>query len=515
MLAQVNSLALEGLVAQTIQVEVDVAKGLPAFDLVGLPATAVREARERVRSAIRNSGFEFPLQRITVNLAPANVRKEGSGLDVAIALGILAATGQIETGLLAGWYFVGELALDGSLRRVDGVLAMAWGLVQQQRDPAIGPVRFLVPSRNQAEAARIEQIATFGGQNLRAVAEGLTKGIFPPVGLGERTDQVECLEQEGPDLAHIQGQPLAKRALEIAAAGGHNLVMVGPPGTGKTLLARSLPSIMPPLTTQEALEATMIHSVAGALANGVSWIQSRPFRTPHHFTTLAALLGGGRPPRPGEISLAHHGILFMDEWPEFSREALEGLRQPLEDGWLTLSRVGGTVTYPARFMLLASMNPCLCGFAGDPENECRCTPLAIERYHNRISGPLWDRMDLQVAVFRPEYGLLRQESPGGETSAVVQERVITARKRQLRRLRQVGRFRQVYANGQLTAEMVRETCPLDVKAETLLQSAYDRLGLSGRGLYRTIKVARTIADLRGADLIEGPDIAEALQYRLP
>ncbi|MBM7867085.1 YifB family Mg chelatase-like AAA ATPase [Heliobacterium gestii] len=530
MLARVQSVVLEGLSAQTIEVEVDVANGLPAFDLVGLPATAVREARERVRSALRNSGYEFPLRRITVNLAPADVRKDGSGLDVPIAVGILAATGQIDAGCLHDWFLVGELALDGAIRPVSGVLAMARGLARKPHKKSDATsanqlnssVKLFVPEANLAEASRVTGIQAYGSIHLKMVVESLNS----PIQNGSTRDIKELITAQTkrdlssfiPNLNSVRGQPVAKRAVEIAAAGGHNLVLIGAPGTGKTMLARCLPGILPPMTDEEAMETTMIYSVAGALPEGVGWMDNRPFRTPHHYTTLAALVGGGRPPRPGEISLAHNGVLFMDEWPEFSREALEALRQPLEDGQVTIARQGGAVTFPARLMLVAAMNPCPCGHLGNPEKECICSPISVERYRNRISGPLWDRMDLQVAVNRPSYSDLfdstKEPSTAEENSETVLNRVIDARRRQWQRNRLLSPNQRTVCNAHLDAGVLKQVTELDGESEALLTQAYRRLGLSGRGLHRILKVARTIADLEASERIEKNHLAEALRFRL-
>ncbi|KAB2954408.1 YifB family Mg chelatase-like AAA ATPase [Heliorestis acidaminivorans] len=517
MLARVRSVVLEGMIARPVLVEVDVSNGLPAFDLVGLPATAVREARERVRTAIRNSGFSFPLHRITVNLAPAHVRKEGTVLDIPIALGVLSATGQVNLQRYISDYFVGELALDGSARPVEGILAMVYGLSKNHMNED-KTIQIWVPEANIGEASRITQLKSQAVKNLQEVIHSLQhpheeKGRI--INITKKSTHNDSRVESAYDLSQIKGQSIAKRALEITAAGGHNLLMTGPPGTGKTMLARCLPTILPPMSYQESLETTMIYSVTGGLLDDSTWITERPFRTPHHHSTMTALIGGGRTPRPGEISLAHHGVLFMDEWPEFTRELLDALRQPLEDGEVTISRQGGTYTFPSKFILVAAMNPCPCGYLGaEDDQECNCTPYAIERYKHRISGPLWDRMDIQVKVTRPKYESLRQKEGPEESSAQMRERVMIARERQLERLLPYEKKNKVFCNAHLDAELLEKTCILEKEAEQLLEMAYKQFHLSGRGLHRLIKVARTIADLRGAETISSIDLAEAIQYRL-
>lgn len=507
MLAKVKSLTLEGINCKEVLVEVDVANGLPAFDLVGLPAAAVREARERVRSALKNSGFDFPLQRITINLAPGDLRKEGTGLDLPIALGILASTGQLNSGVnkLAEHRFLGELALDGGLRSIPGALAYAWSMGRQELGKSL-----VLSAVNALEAAQQKNVQIYGLTSLRELVDWLS-GSSVVLPLDYSAVNVHNEESRAPDLAHIKGQAGAKRALEVAAAGGHNLLMTGPPGSGKTMLARCLPSLIPPLTEQEALEATMLYSIANRLPTGCPVLTSRPFRAPHHGTTIPALIGGGRPIQLGELSLAHHGVLFLDELPEFSRSVLESLRQPLEDGYVSLARMGENIQYPCRVMVVAAMNPCPCGFLGDKEQECRCAPHALKRYLGRISGPLLDRMDLQITVIRPDYRELTSETIT-ETSSYVRERVINARQLQRQRFVKNG-FEQVYSNSQMTPEMVQRFCVIESAGEKFLQTAFKRLHMSARAYHRILKVARTLADLHERPVIGIEEIAEAIQHR--
>ncbi len=493
--ARVSACALWGLDAALVTVEVDVANGLPAFTIVGLPDAAVQEARERVRAAIRNSGFAFPLRRVTVNLAPAERRKEGTGFDLAIALGILRATGQLAQDIEG--LCLGELSLDGAVRPVRGAMPRVRCALNA------GIERAYVARDNAAEAAALGAV-TLAFDSLRAVVDHLAgrarqaPASAPPPG---------AVPRPAVDLADIAGQETPKQALEVAAAGGHNLLLIGPPGTGKTLLARALPSLLPPLEPEEALEASTIHSVAGLVDPAHPILAARPFRAPHHTASRLALVGGGSPPRPGEVSLAHGGALFLDELAEFSTAVLETLREPLEEGAVTISRAGSAATYPARFVLVAAMNPCACGFLGDPTIECRCLPDAIERYRGRLSGPLLDRIDLRVAVPRVPFERLRDEARGSSQGA--RDRVLSARERMRDRLRGTGRR----SNSELTIAEIRAHCRLDAEAESLLADAVRSRKLSARGYHRVLRVARTVADLGASERIRVSDLAFALLLR--
>ncbi len=491
-----RSLALFGIDALPVEVEVDVSAGLPGFAIVGLPDAAVQEARERVRVAISNSGFKFPTRKVIVNLAPANLRKEGAAFDLPIALGILAVSGEVPAERLDGLAAVGELSLDGTLRGVRGALSMSEGA------HAEGIARVVLPAMNAREAAATGKVEVFGTRSLRESVEFVRGEVEIKAAKPGEHDGNEPLGGFEDDFADVSGQGYAKRALEAAAAGGHNLLMSGPPGSGKTMLARRLPGVLPPLTLEESIEATKVHSAAGE-GNG-SLLRERPFRSPHHTISTSGLAGGGSNPRPGEVSLAHHGILFLDEFPEFSRTALEVLRQPLEDGHVTISRVAATLSYPARVTLVCSMNPCPCGYSGDRKRRCRCSAGQIERYQSRISGPLLDRIDLFVDVPR----LTREEMRGegrSEGSSEVRSRVVAARK--------VQTARQGVPNSALAGRRLREICALGPDAEALLSRAIDRMGLSGRAHDRVLRVARTISDLAGEKDIAVEHLAESLNYR--
>ena len=501
MLAGVKSYALEGLDGYAVDVEVDVTSGVPGVETVGLASTATKESKERVRSAIRNSGLKYPAHRITVNLAPADTKKEGASLDLPIAVGILVCAEEVTGRLYKEFVMVGELALNGTLRHVNGVMPLLISAMQK------GERRFILPSSNAAEASFIDGIEVYAFEDLRSVIDFLNGAPASPVPK-RGFEAVRKHMSYDADFADVKGQTVAKRALEIAVAGGHNVLMSGPPGAGKTMLAKCVPTIMPDMTFEEAVEVTKIHSVAGILDGSEGIVGVRPFRTPHHTVTVPALIGGGAKARPGEVSLAHNGVLFLDEMLEYSRRALETLRQPLEDKKVSVARVMRSVEYPADFMLVASMNPCPCGNYGSRTQTCRCTPAQIHSYLSKLSGPLLDRIDLMIEVDGVEYSELRGKGES-ESSAAVKARVEKARA--IQRERFAGR--DILTNSRMSARDIAKWCAIDENGERLLKKAFDKMGLTARATTRILKVARTIADLAGEENILPVHIAEAIQYR--
>jgi magnesium chelatase family protein len=507
MLAKIFTCILQGLTAIRIQVEVDVSPGLPDFILVGLPDATVRESRERVRSAIKNSGFHFPARRILVNMAPAHVRKAGAGFDLAVAAGILKASGQLDEIALDPFWLVGELSLDGSVKGIRGILPIALAM-QPQKDLSL-----VLARENAREAVRATERLIPVSRLEDLIGLSLNQTSAPEI--SQIDPDGDLPGQNLPDLSQIRGQFQARRALEVAAAGSHNLLMIGSPGVGKSLLANAMASILPPMTEPEALEVNQIYSVAGLLSEKTPWLTRRPFRSPHHRISLGGMLGGGKDMRPGEITLATHGVLYLDEISEFPRSILESLRQPMEEKCIHMSRAWGNWEYPAQFQLLASSNPCHCGFYGDPRKECVCTEYQIQMYRNRISGPILDRIDLQVHVPRVELNELTDSAADRpvESSAAVLERVLRARQKQARRAKDLGIGPESVLNAFLNQKALDQACVMSSQARAFLGKAYETLNLSARGYVRTLRTARTIADLEDSGMIHLHHMAEALQYR--
>lgn len=500
MVSFLHSLGLHGMNAFMVKVEADLSNGLPSFEVVGLPDAAVKESRDRVRAALKNCGFTYPVSKITVNLAPADKRKEGPIYDLPVLAALLYASGQLE-GDAEHCAMVGELSLSGEVRPVKGILPMALAVKQA------GITDFFVPAENAPEGAVVEGLRVYPVTDIRSLVMHLTgQHLIPPCGSDPFSGRNTAFPL--PDFSEVRGQEAAKRALEIAASGSHNVLLIGPPGSGKSMLAKRVPSILPDMTLEEAITTTQIYSVAGTLPGGSTLMWERPFRAPHHTISPAGLSGGGTVVRPGEISLAHNGVLFLDELPEFHRDTMEVLRQPLEDGTVTISRVSGSVTYPSSIMLVAAMNPCPCGYFGHPTRACVCSSSAVDRYLGKISGPLLDRLDLHVEVPPVEFDVL-SSSDKAESSARIRERVNAARERQNQRFRGTG----ITCNARITPDLLHEVCRLSPGAQTLLKTAFERMGLSARAFDRVLKISRTIADLDNCDTIEPRHAAEAVQYR--
>ncbi|MBQ2938573.1 MAG: YifB family Mg chelatase-like AAA ATPase [Clostridia bacterium] len=502
MVSSIKTISLNGIEGNLVEVQTDITGGLPAFEIVGLPDISVRESKERIRAAIKNSGIDFPSRKIIINLAPASTRKEGTSYDLPIAMGILAALGEIIKENLENTIFIGEVSLDGKINHINGVLPMC---IEAKN---LGIRRVILPKSNKNEAAVIKNLEIIGVNSLNEVMDYLNKKIDIEKTTVDIQNIFSKKEKEGLDFSEVKGQENVKRALEIAAAGGHNCLLIGPPGAGKTMIAKRIPTILPDLTFEESLEVTKIHSISGILDSNIGIINKRPFRNPHHTISQTAMIGGGRIPKPGEISLAHNGVLFLDELPEFNRDTLEVLRGPLEDKNITISRLYSKVIYPSNFMLIASMNPCPCGYYGSNEKECQCSKQSIEKYLNKISGPLLDRIDLHVEIKPVKYEKLNDKK-GEESSIQIKERVNKARKIQHERYKNSD----IFSNSKLTPKMIEKYCILNKECRRMLELAFNKLGLSARAYTRILKVSRTIADLNGKENIEKEHLAEAIQYR--